>query len=181
MRAPCRVCHRDSAVTARGRVWSHQARPLPEPCPGSRLPTLGAPWGREAAPLPGQWVSPPPWERESRDPAGTVYLLCFDAPFSHARHYLGWAAPGNLSARLAHHAAGTGANLLLHVGKAGITWRLTRTWPGDRYLERRLKNRGGHARLCPACSPARPPRQPGLGGRLIGGPVTPAPTPRRTP
>jgi hypothetical protein len=88
---------------------------------------------------------------ESGDPAGTVYLVCFDAPFGHARHYLGWAGPGNLTARLSHHAAGTGANLLRHVARAGISWELVRTWPGDRHLERRLKNRGGHARLCPTC------------------------------
>jgi hypothetical protein len=82
-----------------------------------------------------------------------VYLLHFAEPFGHARHYLGWAGPGNLSTRLAHHAAGTGANLMRHVGKAGIAWELSRTWPGDRRLERRLKNRGGHARLCPVCRP----------------------------
>jgi hypothetical protein len=72
-------------------------------------------------------------------------------PFGHARHYLGWAGSGNLGARLAHHQAGSGANLLRHVAKAGISWELVRTWAGDRYLERRLKNRGGHARLCPNC------------------------------
>jgi hypothetical protein len=180
VRAPCRTCRRDSAVTTRGRVWTHHALPRPEECPGSRLPPLGEPWLREARPLPGQWVSPPPWQRESRDPAGTVYLLHFAEPFSHARHYLGWAAPGNLSARLAHHAAGTGANLLRHVGKAGIGWELARTWPGDRTLERRLKNRGGHARLCPACAPARPAGQPGIGGRIIGGPVDAGSHARRT-
>lgn len=145
------MCRRDSAVTGCGRIWTHQARPRPEQCPGSRLPPLGAPWGRLVAPLPGQEVHPAPWERESPGPDGTCYLLHFAEPFGHARHYLGWAAPGNLYRRLAHHAAGSGANLLLHVGKAGIGWRLVRTWPGDRHLERRLKHRGGHARLCPAC------------------------------
>jgi hypothetical protein len=158
VRAPCRTCRRDSAVTARGRTWTHRAHPRPEQCPGSRLPPLGQPWVREPAPLPGQWVAPPPWERERPGPAGTVYLLHFDQPFGHARHYLGWAGPGNLSWRLAHHAAGTGANLLRHAGKAGVGWRLVRTWAGDRTLERRLKDRGGHARLCPACPGA--PRHP---------------------
>lgn len=79
---------------------------------------------------------------------GTVYLLCFDQPFGHARHYLGWAS--DLQGRLRHHEAGTGANLLRHARAAGVTWRLVRTWPGDRHLERRLHN-GGHARRCPAC------------------------------
>jgi hypothetical protein len=108
--------------------------------------------GAEPAPLPGQWVLPPPWQRERPGP-GTVYLLHFAEPFGHARHYLGWAGPGNLSARLAHHAAGTGANLLRHVGKAGIGWELVRTWPGDRHLERRLKNRGARPAM-----PGVPPR-----------------------
>jgi hypothetical protein len=85
-------------------------------------------------------------------PGGTVYLLHFDRPFGHARHYLGWAGPGNLDARLAHHRAGTGGNLLRHVGRAGITWHLARTWPGDRTLERRMKCRGS-TRRCPTCHP----------------------------
>lgn len=80
---------------------------------------------------------------------GVIYLLCFDAPFSHAQHYLGWTT--NLHLRLSHHAAGTGANLLKHVAAAGITWTLTSLVYGDRYEERRLKNLGGHARKCPAC------------------------------
>lgn len=84
---------------------------------------------------------------------GTVYLLHFDEPFGHARHYLGWAR--NLDARLAHHKRGTGANLLRHVAAAGIHWRLARTWRGDRHLERRLKNRGGASRICPICHEAQ--------------------------
>lgn len=80
---------------------------------------------------------------------GTIYLLHFDQPFGHARHYMGWAS--NLEARLHHHENGTGANLLKHVRRAGITWSLARTWSGDRYEERRLKNRGGHTRKCPIC------------------------------
>lgn len=84
---------------------------------------------------------------------GTVYLLHFERPFGHARHYLGWAS--NLDGRLYHHQHGSGANLLKHVRRAGITWVLARTWEGDRHLERRLKNRGGHARLCPLCKEGR--------------------------
>jgi hypothetical protein len=152
MRAPCRVCRRDCAVTRRGRVWSHTARPLGTPCPGARLPPLGAHSDAEPLPLPGQRLAPSPLAREHGD-AGTVYLLCFDRPFAHARHYLGWASPGHLGLRLSHHEAGTGANLLRHVAKAGIGWPLARTWPGDRSRERRLKQRG-HSRCCPICRPS---------------------------
>jgi hypothetical protein len=151
MRAPCRVCRADHAVTRHGRVWTHTARPLPLRCPGSRR----APWGHaeplpDPSPLPGQILEPSPIIREH--PTGTVYLLHFDRPFSHARHYLGWAAAGNLAARLAYHQAGTGANLLRHVAKAGISWSLARTWPGDRTRERQLKSRGA-SRRCPMCHP----------------------------
>jgi len=80
---------------------------------------------------------------------GVIYLLHFERPFGHAKHYLGWAA--HLDARLAHHTAGTGANLLAHVAAAGIGWNLARTWAGTRDRERQLKNQGGASRLCPLC------------------------------
>ena len=41
---------------------------------------------------------------------GTVYLLHFDRPYAHARHYTGWTT--DLTTRLADHAAGHGARLL---------------------------------------------------------------------
>lgn len=157
MRAYCRVCRHDTALTRRGNVWWHQPRlPAPAPgsvrrCPGAGHPPLGAP-GPDLDPLPGQLRDGDPLAREHHD--GTVYLLCLDAPFGHARHYLGYAGPGNLAARLLHHLAGSGANLLRHVSKAGIGWALVRTWPGDRTEERRLKNRGGRTRLCPRCRPS---------------------------
>lgn len=93
--------------------------------------------------------------------AGTVYLLHFDRPYvpypgapagSCAQHYIGWAK--SLEARLAHHAAGTGARLLAAVTAAGIGWQVAATWPGGRDLERRLKRRGSATRFCPACRAA---------------------------
>ncbi len=87
--------------------------------------------------------------------ARTIYLLHFDRPFSHARHYMGSAE--DLDVRLAEHATGAGARLLWWVRQAGISWSLARTWSGDRRRERQLKARG-HARHCPICTP---PRQPG--------------------
>lgn len=99
---------------------------------------------------------PPPTHRETPpvSPApGTVYLLHFSEPFGHARHYLGWAA--DLERRLDHHSRGTGANLLRHAGRAGVTWQLARVWVGDRHRERQLHN-GGHARRCPICKGPAP-------------------------
>ncbi len=153
-RARCRVCRRSCAQTRRGRVWFHLARlgwgVERERCPGAGQPPLGQP-GPDLAPLPGQHVEAP--HLVDRGGSGTVYLLHLDPPYKHARHYLGWSSAGNLGYRLAHHAAGTGANLLLHAAKAGGSWTLARTWAGDRHLERRLQRRGGAARVCPVCRP----------------------------
>jgi predicted GIY-YIG superfamily endonuclease len=78
-----------------------------------------------------------------------VYLLHFERPYHHARHYLGTTS--NLKRRLAEHEAGRGARLLAVVQAAGIGWELARLWPGGRDRERQLKRQGGHARLCPLC------------------------------
>jgi predicted GIY-YIG superfamily endonuclease len=89
-----------------------------------------------------------PWP--AGHPVGTVYLLHFDRPYRHARHYTGWAA--DLDTRLAEHAAGRGARLLQVVKDAGIGWTLARTWTGaTRATERRLKRTGGASRYCPRC------------------------------
>ena len=80
---------------------------------------------------------------------GTVYLLHFERPYQHARHYTGWTT--NLESRLNAHACGRGARLLEVVTNAGITWTLARTWKGPRALERSIKNRGGASRVCPIC------------------------------
>jgi len=80
---------------------------------------------------------------------GTVYLLHFDRPFGHARHYQGWSE--RLEPRLVEHRTGKGAKLLAAVHAAGIGWQLARTWEGTRALERRLKRQGGGARRCPLC------------------------------
>ncbi len=80
---------------------------------------------------------------------GMVYLLHFDQPYKHARHYVGWAT--NVKRRLAEHQAGRGARLLAVVHAAGIGWQLARMWPGSRARERQIKRQGGHARHCPLC------------------------------
>jgi predicted GIY-YIG superfamily endonuclease len=90
-------------------------------------------------------------------PPGVVYLLCFSAPYRHARHYLGFAT--DLEARLAEHRAGRGARLIQVITAAGIDFTVARRWEGDRNLERRLKN--GHnasARLCPFAESGAGPR-----------------------
>lgn len=86
------------------------------------------------------------------DSAGTVYLLHLDPPFRHARHYTGWTS--NLDERLEAHRAGRGARLMEVVWEAGGSFRLARTWPGSRALERAIKDLRNAPRLCPVCTPS---------------------------
>jgi hypothetical protein len=39
------------------------------------------------------------------------------------------------------------------VSEAGISWRLARTWPGGRDVERSLKRQHNSPRFCPICNP----------------------------
>jgi len=85
----------------------------------------------------------------ARSTLGTIYLLHFDRPYRHARHYTGWAS--DLDTRLAEHTAGRGARLLAFITDAGIGWTLARIWTGTRARERGLKRQGGASRRCPHC------------------------------
>ena len=78
------------------------------------------------------------------------YLLHFNEPYRHARHYLG--SSKDIPVRLIEHAEGRGARLTQVVRAAGIAWRLARTWAGGRARERQLKQRG-LTRCCPLCRP----------------------------
>jgi predicted GIY-YIG superfamily endonuclease len=97
---------------------------------------------------PREFKNPNP-ARAGQESRPQVYLLHFSRPYKHARHYTGWAS--DLKARLAEHEHGRGARLLQVITAAGITWKLARTWPGDRKRERELKNMGGASRRCPEC------------------------------
>jgi hypothetical protein len=79
-----------------------------------------------------------------------VYLLHFDQPYKHARHYIGWT-PGSVPKRLRLHRAGRGARLLAVIKAAGIGFDLARIWPGGRARERQIKRQGGASRCCPLC------------------------------
>lgn len=86
-----------------------------------------------------------------------VYLIHFDKPYKHARHYVGYSKDNNLESRLATHRAGQGSRLLNVIQKAGIGWSVVTVWPeGDRNFERRLKKKAA-TRHCPICS-----QQPGF-------------------
>lgn len=87
----------------------------------------------------------------------TVYLLHFDIPYKHAKHYLGYTR--NLDLRIEAHRKGNGAHLIKVISQAGITFTLARTWQGNRSLERKLKNQHNSPRLCPICNPKLIARQ----------------------
>lgn len=89
-------------------------------------------------------------ENVVRDRFGVIYLLHFDRPYKHAKHYLGWT--NNLEQRLTDHRAGTGARLMAVLAREGIGFTLARIWqPADRRRERQIKNQGGLSRSCPEC------------------------------
>lgn len=88
-------------------------------------------------------------ERDST-PKGTVYLLHFDTPFRHARHYIGFSA--DVDNRLEEQLRGNGAKLVRAAIAAGISIRLAAEFPGKSLrFEIFLKNRGGAAKWCPIC------------------------------
>ncbi len=89
--------------------------------------------------------------RRRRAVSGVIYLLHFSQPYRHARHYIGWTE--DLERRMTEHGTGEGSALLRAVRAAGITWELVRTWHGDRYLERSLKQAHGAAMHCPIYHP----------------------------
>lgn len=81
-----------------------------------------------------------------------LYLLHFDPPFKHARHYLGWARSIDRRVRC-HLTGGQRSSPLVRAAlAAGCVVTVARTWPdADRNTERRLKRQGGLSRHCPTC------------------------------
>lgn len=84
---------------------------------------------------------------------GLIYLIHFEKPYKHARHYLGWTHEQSLPERLNRHRRGDGAKLLKAAKEAGIRFKVVRTWEGTRDDERSLKRLKQTPKLCPVCSP----------------------------
>ncbi len=83
-----------------------------------------------------------------------VYLIHLSKPFHHARHYLGFTT--DLKSRLFHHRNGTGSKFLAAVNKAGITWRVIRTWEDKGIeFEQKVKRCGNSTSYCPICRKKR--------------------------
>lgn len=80
---------------------------------------------------------------------GYVYLIHFNEPYHHARHYIGFT--NDIEERFKRHCAGNGSKLLNAVSKAGIDFKIVRLWRGCRNFERKLKRRKKSSTLCPKC------------------------------
>lgn len=84
----------------------------------------------------------------------SVYLIHFERPLAHARHYIGFAE--DVPARMSRHRSGQGARLIRAVQAAGIGWELVRVWEGEsRDFERSLKRRRKSSQFCPVCAAAK--------------------------
>lgn len=85
----------------------------------------------------------------TRNTPGTVYLIHFDRPYKHARHYTGWTQ--DLEKRISEHERGINGKLMSVINTAGITWQIARIW---RNRTRKFETQVKHTRkatLCPIC------------------------------
>lgn len=84
---------------------------------------------------------------------GYLYILHFDEPLHHAKHYSG--STKNLRQRLVAHASGAGSKLTKWLADHGLNWRLgaVATAPGNklRAIERELKARKNACDFCAIC------------------------------
>lgn len=86
----------------------------------------------------------------------TVYLLHFSDrinPGHPTQHYLGYAE--DLERRIKEHRVGRGSRLCEVAKERGISFVVSRTWSGDRRMERTLKDRHNAPLLCPICQQER--------------------------
>ncbi len=82
-----------------------------------------------------------------------LYLLHFDPPYRHAKHYLGYTE--DLANRFSLHLRGRGSPLVKAAVNSGSTIVLVRIWPHDGNAEQEIKRVvGSRARLCPLCNPS---------------------------
>lgn len=87
----------------------------------------------------------------------TVYLLHFDRPIHHAKHYLGYTCLDSVDRRINRHRNGSGAKFLRVANHLGIQYSVVRTWECSnhveaKHLERRLKSWHNSPKLCPVCN-----------------------------
>lgn len=80
-----------------------------------------------------------------------VYLLHFNPPYKHAKHYIGFAKDSAIE-RIKMHRRGVGARLTQVAVENGITLEIAKIWKRKgRKFERELKNKKCAGRFCPMC------------------------------
>jgi predicted GIY-YIG superfamily endonuclease len=80
---------------------------------------------------------------------GTVYLLHFNRPYHHARHYVGFTT--NIERRVKRHQDGRGSPLIEAAISAGIEFTVARLWNNvTGRFERRIHEMEARL-LCPMC------------------------------
>lgn len=108
-----------------------------------------------------------------------VYVLHFDPPFQHAKHYVGFTKR-DVNERLAEHLSGRGNSLVYAAHRAGCRVTVVRFWKsGTRRFEVYLKSRKDVPRWCACCSGGKRVRRPTL--RHAVGFVPPAEPKKRAP
>jgi len=79
-----------------------------------------------------------------------VYLLHFDRPYRHARHYVGFTT--DLKRRLEWHRLGKSAALMTAIKNAGIGFTVARVWHNVTVAFERRISRTSIKRWCPLCA-----------------------------
>lgn len=79
-----------------------------------------------------------------------IYLIHFDIPLAHARHYIG--ATQNLEMRLIAHARGYGAALMEVLHQLDIGWEVSMIWTTPVKYEKYLKKQKNAPKYCPLCT-----------------------------
>lgn len=81
-----------------------------------------------------------------------VYVLHFEPPLKHARHYVGFTDQADVAARLDDHLTGRGSPLVKAAVNAGSRVELAHVFVGaDRAFERRIKKSTDVCRWCRLC------------------------------
>ena len=86
---------------------------------------------------------------------GSVYLLHFNRPYRHARHYVGFTR--DLERRVARHQIGHGSPLIRAAGHAGIKVKIVRVWHNVTTRFERRVHKMQKRFVCPSCAGDRKP------------------------
>jgi len=85
-----------------------------------------------------------------------VYLLHFDRPFRHMRHYVGAAADLlALELLIANPGMHTRSSMLIAAKKAGVRFTIGRIWRGGAERADLVRSHQNHTRHCDICTCAR--------------------------